>query len=290
VAFEKATSWRASGRTSSHIGLPSYFRALRSVTTGRNMCSFRSPDPFLVGKPGELCQRQHRIAICPGEGRAAKSCETGRYGDVSRQGRRAGKVRLFRGSACTRGREKMALERELRQACCAPSSSCIVKHQVDLRTLRVSGRRTRLRWNHPTRACCRGFFIGVAEETGLIEGNRTGGWIGDACPSMRAWRATGSRAAPDLGHVSGEVSSAAAILQVIESALSAKRSAAQARWRSRSPRACQDEKRPSGGYARTARKMGVPWRSTISEPGTCPCLLSVCRWHLKIDKSFHHPT
>ena len=115
--------------------------------------------------------------------------------------------------------ERVALERELRQALLRSEFVLHYQPQLDLRTGRISGAEALLRWNHPTRGLVLpGVFIAVAEETGLID--QLGRWVLlEACAQHAAWRSAGLNPPRIAVNVSGRQFRRSDLVHVVEEAL-----------------------------------------------------------------------
>ena len=270
------------------IVLPS-ISGIRSVTTVAEHVVRSLSDPFLVGNQESYVSASIGIAICPVDGRDSeellRKADTAMY-----RAKDAGRGRFvyFEERMNAEAVEKMALERELRQALLRNEFVLHFQPQVDLRTLRVSGAEALLRWNHPTRGLLSpGLFIGVAEETGLIEeiGRRV---IVDACLQHAAWRATGIEAPRISVNVSGRQFRRGDLLQVIESALRATATPPSALEIEVTESLFMDESAHAVATLDRLRKMGVA--VAIDDFGTGYSSMSYLKRLpvdiLKIDKSF----
>lgn len=87
--------------------------------------------------------------------------------------------------------DRLALERDLRNAIEHKELELHYQPQVDLRTGEIVGMEALLRWKHPTRGMVSpGTFIRIAEETGLIIS--IGEWVlRTACAQNKAWQLAG---------------------------------------------------------------------------------------------------
>jgi EAL domain-containing protein (putative c-di-GMP-specific phosphodiesterase class I) len=115
--------------------------------------------------------------------------------------------------------ERLALERELRQALLRNEFVLQYQPQLDLRTGRICGAEALLRWNHPIRGLIApGVFIGVAEDTGLIEeiGRRV---MLEACAQHAAWRSAGAQPPRIAVNVSGRQFRRGDLVRMVEDAL-----------------------------------------------------------------------
>jgi len=115
--------------------------------------------------------------------------------------------------------EHMNLEREIRQGLLRKEFTLHYQPKIDLRTGHIAGAEALVRWNHPTRGLVYpDVFIGVAEDTGLIEeiGRNV---IWDACTQHAAWRAAGVHAPSIAVNVSGRQFRRGDLFQIINEAL-----------------------------------------------------------------------
>jgi EAL domain-containing protein (putative c-di-GMP-specific phosphodiesterase class I) len=113
----------------------------------------------------------------------------------------------------------MNLERELRHGLLHKEFALYYQPKLDLRTGRIAGAEALLRWNHPARGLVApDEFIGVAEDTGLIEeiGKKV---IWDACLQHAAWRVAGIDAPQIAVNVSARQFRRGDLIQIIEQAL-----------------------------------------------------------------------
>ena len=88
-------------------------------------------------------------------------------------------------------RDQLALEADLHAALEKDQFVLYYQPQFSLQTRRLTGMEALIRWRHPTRGIVSpGAFIGVAEETGLIDGITR--WVLEqACAQNAAWQAAG---------------------------------------------------------------------------------------------------
>lgn len=101
-----------------------------------------------------------------------------------------GRYAVFDSSMHARAVARLGLETDLRRAVDDQEFTLFYQPQADLRTGRLVGFETLIRWNHPTRGLLApGEFIGVAEENGLIL--PIGRWVLEqGARQLAAWDAT----------------------------------------------------------------------------------------------------
>jgi len=177
-------------------------------------------DPFVVGQTESYISASIGIAIFPTDGGDSedllKKADTAMY--RAKEGGR-GQFVFFEERMNAEAVERLALERELRQALLRDELLLHFQPQFDLRSRRVSGAEALLRWNHPVRGLILpAAFIGVAEETGLIEeiGRKV---LLEACAQHAAWRAVGLNPPRICVNVSRRQFRRGDLVQIVEEAL-----------------------------------------------------------------------
>jgi diguanylate cyclase (GGDEF)-like protein len=208
---------------------------------------------------------------------------------------------MYRAKAMGRGRfvyfkeqmniaaiEHMTLEREIRQGLLRNEFMLHYQPKMDMATGKLSGVEALLRWNHPTRGLVLPeVFIGVAEDTGLIEemGRQV---IEDACAQYAAW----DNAGVHIPHIAVNVSirqfRRGDLLHIIKKALQTSSMPPGALEIEVTESLFMDEKNEGIPTLVNLRSMGI--RVAIDDFGTKYSSLSQVR-HLpadilKIDKSF----
>ena len=179
-------------------------------------------EPFVAGPQESYVSASIGIAICPNDAGDSddllKKADTAMY-----RAKDSGRSRyvFFEERMNAEAVNRLALERELRQALARNEFALHFQPQFDLRTGLISGAEALLRWNHPVRGLVMpGEFIGVAEETGLIEeiGRRV---LLAACAQHAAWRSAGVTLPRIAVNVSARQFRRADLIQTVEEALRA---------------------------------------------------------------------
>lgn len=184
--------------------------------------------------------------------------------------------------------EHMNLEREMRQGLLRKEFILHYQPKVDLRTGQIAGAEALLRWNHPTRGLVSpGVFIGVAEDTGLIDemGKNV---IWDACAQHAAWRAAGVHAPRIAVNVSGRQFRSGDLIQIISDALQTTSTPPSALEIEVTESLFMDESSDAIAVLNELRQMGL--KVAIDDFGTGYSSMSYLRRlpmdSLKIDMSF----
>ena len=211
---------------------------IRSATTVAEHILQAFLQPFVVAGQKNYISASIGIAISPVDGNDSedllKKADTAMYRakDLGR-----GRFVYFEEQMNVEAIEHMNLEREMRQGLLRKEFVLYYQPKLDLRTGHIAGAEALLRWNHPTRGLVApDDFIGVAEDTGLIEeiGKNV---IWDACAQHAAWRAAGVHAPRIAVNVSGRQFRRGDLIQIIQRSASKQRLRHPAHWKSKSPRA-----------------------------------------------------
>ena len=134
------------------------------------------------------------ISVYPDDGQDAetmlKSADTAMY-HAKDSGRN--NHQFFRQSMNARAVERQSIEAGLRQAVDRQEFVIFYQPTVNLETGRITGAEALIRWRHPDRGLLApAAFIGIAEESGLIE--PIGRWVlREACRQARTWIDAGLR-------------------------------------------------------------------------------------------------
>ncbi|CAM3501245.1 EAL domain-containing protein [Parendozoicomonas haliclonae] len=100
-------------------------------------------------------------------------------------------VQLFNSSLSTTSKERLALESSLRQAISGDQLEVYYQPKMSLNEESITTAEALIRWNHPEQGLIMpGSFIGIAEETGLI--NEIGDFVlEEACRQTSSWLSRG---------------------------------------------------------------------------------------------------
>jgi diguanylate cyclase (GGDEF)-like protein len=245
--------------------------------------------PFVVGQHESYVSASIGIAICPTDGADSedllKKADTAMY-----RAKDAGRGRFvfFEERMNAEAVERLALERELRQALLRNEFSLHYQPQFDLRTGRITGAEALLRWTHPIRGLVApSAFIAVAEDTGLIEeiGRRV---LLDACAQHAAWQSAGLRPPRIAVNVSGRQFRRGDLVLLVEDALRRSGSAASALEIEVTESLFMDESANAVAMLDKLRQMGV--QVAIDDFGTGYSSMSYLKRLpvdvLKVDQSF----
>lgn len=178
--------------------------------------------PFVVAGQESFVAASVGITIFPADGQDGedllRKADTAMYRAKDAGG---GKLIFFEEQMNAQAIEHQTLEREMRQGLARHEFLLHYQPKLDLRSGRVSGAEALVRWNHPTRGLVPpGVFIGVAEETGIIEA--IGNWvIFEACAQHAAWRQAGAHPPRIAVNVSGRQFQRGDLVQIVEDALRA---------------------------------------------------------------------
>jgi diguanylate cyclase (GGDEF)-like protein len=191
-----------------------------AVTTVAEHIVRSMSEPFVAGTQESYVSASLGIAICPDDGADTedllKKADTAMY-----RAKDTGRSRyvFFEERMNAEAVDRLVLERELRQAIVRNEFALHFQPQIDLRTGQVSGAEALLRWNHPARGLVMPReFIGVAEETGLIEeiGRSV---LFDACAQHAAWQSAGVTVPRIAVNVSARQFRRGDLVQTVEEAL-----------------------------------------------------------------------
>ncbi len=148
--------------------------------------------PFLIEQQQSHISASIGITIYPTDGNDAedllKKADTAMY-RAKDEGRN--RFVYFEEQMNSEAIARTTLERELRQALSLDQFILHYQPQLDLRTGKICGAESLIRWNHPVKGFISpAVFIPVAEEIGLIEeiGKKA---IYDACMQYSAWKKAG---------------------------------------------------------------------------------------------------
>jgi diguanylate cyclase (GGDEF)-like protein len=245
--------------------------------------------PFMVAGQENYISASIGIAISPVDGNDSeellKKADTAMYRakDLGR-----GRFVYFEEQMNVEAIEHMNLEREMRQGLLRKEFVLYYQPKLDLHTGRIAGAEALLRWNHPTRGLVfPDDFIGVAEDTGLIEeiGKNV---IWDACAQHAAWRAAGVPAPRIAVNVSGRQFRRGDLTRIINEALQTTSTPPSALEIEVTESLFLDETSDATAALDELRQMG--FKVTIDDFGTGYSSMSYLRRmpmdSMKIDKSF----
>lgn len=193
---------------------------IRSATTVAEHILQAFLQPFAVAGQENYISASIGIAISPMDGNDSevllRKADTAMYRakDLGR-----GRFVYFKEQMNIEANEHLNLGREMHQGLLRKEFVLRYQPKLDLRTGQIAGAEALLRWNHPTRGLVSpDVFIGVAEDTGLIEeiGKNV---ISDACAQHAAWRAAGIQVPRIAVNVSGRQFRSGELIQNIYEAL-----------------------------------------------------------------------
>jgi len=270
------------------IILPS-IPGIRSATTVAEHILQAFQQPFVLAGQENYISASIGIAIAPVDGNDSeellKKADTAMY-RAKTIGR--GRFVYFEEQMNVETTEHINLEREIRQGLLRKEFTLHYQPKIDLRTGHIVGAEALVRWNHPTRGLVYpDVFIGVAEDTGLIEeiGRNV---IWDACTQHAAWRAAGVRAPSIAVNVSGRQFRRGDLFQIINEALQTTSTPPGALEIEVTESLFMDEACDATAVLNELRQMGL--RVTIDDFGTGYSSMSYLRRLpmdcIKIDKSF----
>jgi len=245
--------------------------------------------PFVIAGQESYISASIGIAISPADGNDSedllRKADTAMY-----RAKDLGRCRFvyFEEQMNVEAIEHMNLEREMRQGLLRKEFVLHYQPKLDLRTGQIVGAEALLRWNHPTRGLVSpGVFIGVAEDTGLMEemGKNV---IWDACTQHAAWRAAGVGAPRIAINVSGRQFRRGDLIQIINEALQATSTPPSALEIEVTESLFMDESSDATAVLNELRQMGL--KVAIDDFGTGYSSMSYLRRlpmdSLKIDMSF----
>ena len=262
---------------------------IRSATTVAEHILQTFLQPFIVAGQENYISASIGIAISPVDGNDCeellKKADTAMYRakDLGR-----GRFVYFEEQMNVEAIEHMNLEREMRQGLLRKEFILYYQPKLDLHTGRIAGAEALLRWKHPTRGLVfPDVFIGVAEDTGLIEeiGKNV---IWDACAQHAAWRAAGIHAPRIAVNVSVRQFRRGDLIQIINEALQTTSTPSSALEIEVTESLFLDETSDATATLDKLQKMGL--KVTIDDFGTGYSSMSYLRRmpmdSIKIDKSF----
>jgi diguanylate cyclase (GGDEF)-like protein len=262
---------------------------IRSATTVAEHILQAFSQPFEIAGQENHISASIGIAISPVDGNDSE--ELLRKADTAMYRAKAlgrGRFVYFEEQMNVEATEHMNLEREIRQGLLRDEFLLHYQPKVDLRTGSVTGAEALLRWNHPTRGLVYpDVFIGVAEDTGIIEevGRNV---IWQACTQHAAWRAAGVDAPRIAVNVSGRQFRRGDLIQIINEALQTTSTPSSALEIEVTESLFMDETCDVTSVLNELRQMGL--KVTIDDFGTGYSSMSYLRWLpmdcIKIDKSF----
>jgi diguanylate cyclase (GGDEF)-like protein len=245
--------------------------------------------PFVIAGQDNYISASIGIAVSPADGNDSeellKKADTAMYRakDLGR-----GRFVYFEEQMNVEAIAHMNLEREIRQGLLRKEFVLYYQPKLDLRTGHIAGAEALLRWNHPTRGLVvPDEFIGVAEDTGLIEeiGKNV---IWDACAQHAAWRAAGVSAPRIAVNVSGRQFRRGDLIQIINEALQATSTLPSALEIEVTESLFMDKTSDAAAVLNELRQMGL--RVAIDDFGTGYSSMSYLKRlpmdSIKIDKSF----
>lgn len=262
---------------------------IRSATTVAEHILQAFQQPFVVAGQENYLSASIGIAISPVDGNDSE--ELLRNADTAMYRAKAlgrGRFVYFEEQMNAEATEHMNLEREMRQGLLRKEFVLHYQPKIDLRTGHITGAEALLRWNHPTRGLVSpNVFIGVAEDTGLIEeiGRNV---IWDACAQHAAWRAAGVHIPRMAVNVSGRQFRRGDLIQIISEALQTTSTPISAFEIEVTESLFMDETCDAKAILDELRQMGL--KVTIDDFGTGYSSMSYLRRLpmdcIKIDKSF----
>jgi diguanylate cyclase (GGDEF)-like protein len=148
--------------------------------------------PYLIDKQELHITASIGISICPNDGSDGlallRTADTAMY-QAKASGRNA--YAFFTPEMTARAQETLRVSNDLRRAIERKEFVLHYQPQIDLMTGHIVGAEALIRWQHPEWGLVfPGKFIGVAEDTGLIQ--PMGEWVlREACRQNKAWQSAG---------------------------------------------------------------------------------------------------
>jgi diguanylate cyclase (GGDEF)-like protein len=148
--------------------------------------------PYNLGGAEYFLSASIGICVCPDDGQSVdlllRNAALAMY---RAKGEGGGQYAYFEERMNAQALDRAALEMDLRTALAGDELMLHYQPQIDLRTGRISGAEALIRWTHPKRGMVLpGAFIGVAEQSGLIE--QIGEYVRKAaCTQFGAWEKAG---------------------------------------------------------------------------------------------------
>lgn len=153
--------------------------------------------PFTLDGQGVTITASVGVALYPADGSDSESLLRNAESAMHAARESVGQSYHFYSAAMhTSGSTRLSLEADLRQAVERDEFTLSYQPKIFATTRRISGSEALIRWQHPSRGLVMpDTFIGIAEETGLIE--PIGEWVlREACRQVMRWREAGLQPPP----------------------------------------------------------------------------------------------